>query len=418
MALESVKNKINHYINETDKVMLYMDYPAYSGGSDIRIYIDKNSKKYVYQNINSYYINSIDYSNNTLPLTGWTLSGSDSAISFNTSIQSGDWSLINGEGYRDDVNKMILGGGGSADYYLVSRESYKIPVGNVKYSDYLNGYENKKIVKIFSSRGSFASIAYNFAAIRADGSAFISGTNTGINSIPSIYVNELTGQVKKIGMGQQNIVVLKENGNIISWGRNTNNQLNFNITTGIKDISIEEGTSMVLTNTGSAHYFGSSLYGNAPERINNIKRIFNQEGHFAYITTDNEIQTYGRLRLYNYKNNETKNKEIINFYKKEFSSIINNFSSFVLDSTGQLSIINYYLSINSHSGLININPQGFGDPPPRISGLSDNPMGLFAIDHQNRLFLFNPSFTGFNLYYYIQTPIKEISSIFLLTGTF
>jgi hypothetical protein len=173
MPLLSVKNRTNPYQNETDKIMLYMDYAAYSGGSDISIYIDRNLKKYTYKSLSGIYFSNIDYNNNSLPLTGWTLSGNvGSIISIDTDIISGDWTIINGEGYRNDVKKMTF----SSSNFLSNLSTYPIPVGKVKYSDYLNNYENQKIVKIFAYNDSYQSnlVNYNFAAIRADGSAFIS----------------------------------------------------------------------------------------------------------------------------------------------------------------------------------------------------------------------------------------------------
>jgi hypothetical protein len=211
-------------------------------------------------------------------------------------------------------------------------------------------------------------------------------------------------------MGHQNIVILKKDGRIISWGRNTNNQLNFSFTTGVKDIAIDEGTSMILTNNGSAYYYGSSVYGNAPSVTTGIKKIFNEDANFGYLTINNRLYSVGR-NTYTLNNSDIQNREVVDYLKKNpFNSSYRD--NFILDASGDL-----YVSIFP-SGLKLINSLGQGES--RVSGMTYDlrSNNIFAIDHRNRLFRLETSFTGLNLFYYVQDPIKNIAGIFLLTGTF
>lgn len=315
MALLSAFNR-NFNSNNINQIDLYYDDTC---GSCKRIYIDKILNKYVYtRDGETTYYNDIDFSGNLFPLSGWYYPqnnpNSENKINLNTNHGIGNWKIIKGS---------IESGG---DFSVTGENSFGFnpswQTGTFRVS-YIQHPITSKVLpidfgdsdldKLYAGFNNYQMKSetfrnYNILFTNKDGSFLITGSPY-VTNVPNVYITGISGQIRDVAIGRNHIIVLKNDGTIVSWGDNSRGQINFDITTGIKKICAHLDTSFVLDSGGNARFYGNNYYNNPPALMSGVNEISCNLFNFIYIT-DTGVFTLGRDNEVLYAGNNLSGKKL------------------------------------------------------------------------------------------------------------
>lgn len=191
---------------------------------------------------------------------------------------------------------------------VVGRVTYKAnssgkPMVNV-YVDSLGNYrrytyyenENRTELEEGEEPPKFVQIAAadkNIAALKEDGTVVVWGSN--IND--ECDVPEGLAGVKKIAAGQFHIVALKNDGTVVAWGRNVNGECEVpKGLTGVKEIAVGISHTVALKEDGTVVAWGKNNYGqcSVPEGLKGVKAIAAGEYHTVALKEDGTVVAWGR----------------------------------------------------------------------------------------------------------------------------
>ncbi len=135
-----------------------------------------------------------------------------------------------------------------------------------------------------------------FAALRSDGSVFISGKKDYSYSRHTLETLEkLKSGVIKILSNNYAFVALKDDGTVVSWGCSTpggDSSILSNKLVNVKTIYANHDAFVALTHDGKAISWGDELNGGGYQ-LNNVKKIYIDKYVFIALTEDNQLIIMG-----------------------------------------------------------------------------------------------------------------------------
>lgn len=134
-----------------------------------------------------------------------------------------------------------------------------------------------------------AAVAYDFVAVRADGSVAASGY--GARNVPAGLSN-----IVSVAVGYAHGLALKSDGKVIAWGLNDQGQTNVpsNLTNAVA-IAAYYNNSMALRHDGTVAVWGYNWQGqtNVPAGLSNVVRIAAGEYHCMALKADGTVAVWG-----------------------------------------------------------------------------------------------------------------------------
>jgi alpha-tubulin suppressor-like RCC1 family protein len=123
----------------------------------------------------------------------------------------------------------------------------------------------------------------------------------GDNALITSQINELEfysgdNRVSKYSNRKDHALAIKSNGELMSWGDNSNSQLMSSGVTNALEVSAGDKHSLVLKNNGTVIAFGNNDYGqcNIPSDLNNVITVSAGENHSLGLLAGGIVRAWGR----------------------------------------------------------------------------------------------------------------------------